>query len=84
MKVELRATDSVKPYEKNPRVNDAAVDAVARSLERFGFRQPVVVDKAGVIKTRWKASRRGGTDLPLPCHRGRLCDLEPREPLCLL
>ena len=46
--VSLRDTASVRPYERNPRVNDAAVDAVAASLKEFGFRQPIVVDADGV------------------------------------
>jgi ParB-like chromosome segregation protein Spo0J len=39
----------ITPYDKNPRVNDAAVDAVAASIKEFGFRQPIVVDEEGVI-----------------------------------
>ena len=49
MIIELRPLADIKPYEKNPRINDAAVNAVARSIREFGFRQPIVVDKAGVI-----------------------------------
>src|SRR5215468_7605255 len=49
MQVELRPISSIKPYENNPRLNDAAVDAVAASIRAFGFRQPIVVDEAGVI-----------------------------------
>jgi DNA modification methylase len=59
MKVELRALSSIKPYEKNPRINDQAVDAVAASIREFGFRQPIVVDEQGVIvvgHTRYKAA----------------------------
>ncbi|HNO80536.1 MAG TPA: ParB N-terminal domain-containing protein, partial [Phycisphaerae bacterium] len=40
----MRPLAEIKPYERNPRDNDAAVDAVAESIERFGFRQPIVVD----------------------------------------
>ena len=36
MKIELRPLAEIKPYEKNPRINDAAVDAVAESIRRFG------------------------------------------------
>ena len=43
--VELRKIDDIRPYERNPRINDPAVDAVAASLEEFGFRQPIVVDE---------------------------------------
>ena len=31
--IEIRDIDSIRPYEKNPRQNDAAVDAVAASLK---------------------------------------------------
>ncbi|HNO79214.1 MAG TPA: ParB N-terminal domain-containing protein, partial [Phycisphaerae bacterium] len=59
MKITMRPLAEIKPYERNPRLNDAAVDAVAESIERFGFRQPIVVDNDGVIvcgHTRWKAA----------------------------
>jgi hypothetical protein len=59
MKIELRPLAEIKSYEHNPRLNDAAVDVVAESIRRFGFRQPIVVDGDGVIvcgHTRWKAA----------------------------
>lgn len=49
----------LKPYEKNPRKNDKAVDKVAKSIKQFGFKVPLVVDKNNVIiagHTRYKAS----------------------------
>ena len=70
MKIEMRKTDEVKPYEQNPRENDAAVEAVARSIREFGFRQPIVVDEAGVIivgHTRWKAAKALGL-AEVPVH----------------
>lgn len=39
MKIELRNTADIKPYAKNPRLNDDAVDAVATSITEYGFRQ---------------------------------------------
>jgi site-specific DNA-methyltransferase (adenine-specific) len=69
MRIELRPLDSITPYDKNPRLNDAAVEAVARSLKEFGWRQPVVVDKDNVIvvgHTRWKAAKSlGMTEVPV-------------------
>jgi ParB-like chromosome segregation protein Spo0J len=59
MLVELRRIDTIRPYENNPRQNDAGVDAVAASLREFGWRQPIVVDEDGVIivgHTRYKAA----------------------------
>jgi site-specific DNA-methyltransferase (adenine-specific) len=39
----------IHPYEKNPRFNDGAVDAVAASIKEFGFKNPIIVDKDNVI-----------------------------------
>ena len=50
----------IKPYDRNPRLNDGAVDAVAESIAEFGFRNPIIVDGDGVIicgHTRWKAAK---------------------------
>lgn len=52
---------AIKPYERNPRKNGSAVDAVAKSIQEFGFRQPIVVDKDGIIivgHTRYKAAKK--------------------------
>jgi DNA modification methylase len=79
MKIEERAIDSIKPYEANPRVNDPAVDAVARSIEEFGFRQPIVVDEDGVIvvgHTRLKAAAKLGL-ARVPVHVVK--DLTPEQ-----
>ena len=69
MIVTLRRLDSIRPYPGNPRHNDPAVDAVAKSLHEFGFRQPVVVDADGVIivgHTRFKAALKlGMTEVPV-------------------
>ena len=49
MKIEMRKLSEIWPFHNNPRINDAAVDAVAKSIREFGFRQPIVVDEPGVI-----------------------------------
>ena len=70
MKIELRKLSEIKPYENNPRHNDDGVDAVAASIQEFGFRQPIVVDEAGVIivgHTRWKAAQKLGLE-KVPVH----------------
>jgi DNA modification methylase len=70
MNIEMRKLSDIRPYENNPRLNDAAVDAVAASLREFGFRQPIVVDEQGVIvvgHTRYKAATKLGMDL-VPVH----------------
>lgn len=79
MKIELRKLTDIRPYEGNPRINEAAVDAVARSIREFGFRQPIVVDGDGVIicgHTRWKAAQKLGLET-VPIHVAR--DLSPAQ-----
>ncbi len=74
MHVEMRPIASIKPYENNPRHNDAAVDAVAESIRAFGFRQPIVVDEQDIIivgHTRYKgALKLGLTEVPVHVARG--------------
>lgn len=58
--IEKNLTD-IKPYEKNPRKNDDAVQYVAESIKQFGFKVPIVIDKDGVIvagHTRYKAAKK--------------------------
>jgi len=60
-----------RPYEKNPRVvTDLAIEKVATSIREYGFRQPLVVDEAGVLivgHTRLLAAKKLG--LPqVPVH----------------
>ncbi|KAA0219702.1 MAG: ParB N-terminal domain-containing protein [Phycisphaerae bacterium] len=79
MNIEIRPLADVKPYDKNPRENDAAVDAVAESIRRFGFRQPIVLDGDGIIvcgHTRWKAAQKLGLE-QVPVHVAR--DLTPEQ-----
>ena len=55
--------DKLKPYQRNPRFNDDAVDQVAQSIREFGFKVPIVADKDGVIvagHTRLKAAKQLG------------------------
>ena len=53
--------EQVKPYTKNPRKNDRAVELVAKSIKEFGFRNPIILDKNGEIiagHTRLKAAEK--------------------------
>lgn len=57
------------PYENNPRKNDKAVEIVAKSINEFGFKVPIIIDKNNVIvcgHTRYKAAKKLGlTDVPV-------------------
>lgn len=66
--VELNIHDLV-PYENNPRNNIEAVEYVANSIEKFGFKVPIVVDTNNVIvagHTRYMASKKLGLET-VPC-----------------
>ena len=69
MQVRMLSLAEIHPYERNPRKNDKAVEAVAASIERFGFLVPLVIDKAGTIiagHTRYKAAQKIGLQT-VPC-----------------
>lgn len=69
MKIEEKRLEEIRPYKNNPRLNEAAVDAVAASIKEFGFRVPVLLDKGGTIiagHTRYKAAKLLGLER-IPC-----------------
>lgn len=69
MNIIEKPINEVIPYEKNPRINDNAVPAVMKSIEEFGFKVPIVIDKNGTIvtgHTRLKAAKKLGMKT-VPC-----------------
>lgn len=69
MQIEYLKMDEIIPYENNPRKNDDAVQYVKKSIEQFGFKVPIVIDKDNVIvagHTRYKAAQELGLE-KVPC-----------------
>ena len=69
MEIVNKKLEELKPYENNPRVNEDAIEYVAKSIQEFGFKVPIVIDKDGVIvtgHTRYKASQYLGLK-EVPC-----------------
>lgn len=69
MKIINLKIDVLKPYDKNPRKNKEAVKYVAESIKKFGFKQPIVIDKNNVIvcgHTRLLAAKQLGLK-EVPC-----------------
>lgn len=66
--INMKISD-IHPYEKNPRFNEDAIEAVANSIKEFGFRSPIVVDKDHVIicgHTRLRSAKLLGlTEVPV-------------------
>lgn len=69
MQIIEKSIHDIKPYEKNPRLNKEAVKYVAESIEQFGFKVPIIIDKQGVIiagHTRLLAAKELGLE-KVPC-----------------
>lgn len=79
MNIEWKPVEELVPYANNPRVNDKAVEPVAKSIQEFGFKTPILLDKNNVIiagHTRLKAAKKLGMD-KVPCI---ICDdLSPEQ-----
>ena len=61
--------NDIKPYKKNPRINENAIPFVMESIKKFGFKNPVILDKNNVIvcgHTRIKSAERLGIK-EIPC-----------------
>jgi ParB-like chromosome segregation protein Spo0J len=70
MKVETVSIESIVPYANNPRNNEEAIEKVARSIDEFGWQQPIVVDENMVIivgHTRLLAAKSLGLN-EVPIH----------------
>lgn len=69
MEIKEIKIEELKPYENNPRHNEAAVGPVANSIKEFGFKVPIIIDKDNVIiagHTRLKAAKLLGLET-VPC-----------------
>lgn len=69
MTIVNKKLDELHPYANNPRINDRAVEPVAKSIEQYGFKVPMVITADGEIvcgHTRYKAARLLGLD-EVPC-----------------
>lgn len=70
MNITMKQISELKDYENNPRIiSDEAIDKVAVSIEEFGFKVPIIIDKDNVIvagHTRKLAAQRIGLeDVPV-------------------
>ena len=68
-KIVYKKVEDLKLNPKNPRKNDDAVHIVAKSIEKYGFKNPLIIDENNVVwcgNTRLKASRTLGLE-EVPC-----------------
>jgi hypothetical protein len=69
------------PYWRNPRNNEAAVQVVKASIERFGFTQPIILDTEKTIiagHTRYMAAKQLGL-ATLPCVISLMDEAKAKE-----
>lgn len=69
MNIKNIKVEQLIPYINNPRRNDEAVDKVKSSIQEFGFKVPLVIDKNNVVvtgHTRLKAAKELGME-EVPC-----------------
>lgn len=60
MKIEEKLLTEIKPYVFNPRKNKRGIDMVKKSIEKYGFKVPIIVDKNNEIvagHTRYQAAK---------------------------
>ena len=72
VQIVMRRVDSLSPYERNPRKNDAVVDRMVASIKEFGFKIPVLAKSNGEVidgHLRLKAAQKLGINsVPvIPC-----------------
>jgi site-specific DNA-methyltransferase (adenine-specific) len=80
MQIELIDPRQLTPYPDNPRDISDAVAPVLDSIRRFGFRKPIVADRAGVIiagHVRHQAALALGLSL-VPVHYADLPEQQAR------
>ena len=69
MRIIEKSIADIKPYENNPRNNEAAVPYLANCIKAFGFQVPILIDKNNVIisgHTRVLAAKKLGMKT-IPC-----------------
>ena len=69
IKIIKKDIEELIPYENNARINDAAIDVVANSINDFGFKNPCIIDKNNVLiagHTRVAACKKLGIK-EIPC-----------------
>lgn len=72
MEIKYLNIEKIKPYNKNAKKHDAEqIERVAKSIDKFGFLQPIVIDKNNEIvigHCRFEASKKLGMK-DVPCLR---------------
>lgn len=69
LEIVMKPVNEIIPYWRNPRRNDATVEALVPVIQKSGFNVPIVIDKNGVVvkgHARLRAAKRLGMEA-VPC-----------------
>lgn len=81
--VENIKLSNVHPYERNARKNDHAVKEVIKSIQRTGYRTPIIIDEKNIIlagHTRYKAMQKlGWKEIPFVVRYADLTEDQKQE-----
>lgn len=72
-------TDSLTPWDQNPRINEHAVGDVADSIKRFGFGAPLIARKADRMIIAGHTRHQAALSLKLEQVPVRFLDLDPAD-----
>jgi len=80
LEVTPRKVNALEPYPNNPRKNDDAVPHMVSLIEKFGFRQPILVRGMRIVDghLRVKAAKKLGMDKIPAIDVGALTETEER------
>jgi len=65
LEITYKRIDEINPYENNPRNNEEAIPYVMESIKKFGFKNPIIIDKNGTVicgHTRLESAKRLGLE----------------------
>jgi DNA modification methylase len=81
--IENIKVSAIKPFERNARKNDKAVSEVAKSIQRTGYRTPIIIDENNIIlagHTRLKAIQKlGWKEIPFVVQYTDLDEKQKQE-----
>jgi hypothetical protein len=61
MKIKYLKISEIKPYEKNPRLNNDTIELLIKSIKEYGFNVPILIDEKNIIlagHARYKAAQK--------------------------
>ncbi len=66
MNIRMVPIAEIKPYENNIKQHPSKqLESIVQSIQTFGFRQPLVIDKNNVIVVNWQKTSANSKSMPI-------------------